>query len=75
VSVNPARSTGPALFVGGWALEQLWLFWVVPIAGALAGGVLYRTLFERKIAEGTPPEANVQTAQGHRARAHEAHAH
>ena len=39
-SVNPARSTGPALFVGGWALSQLWLFWVAPIAGAaLAGGV------------------------------------
>jgi aquaporin Z len=39
-SVNPARSTGPALFVGGWALEQLWLFWVAPIAGALAAGFL-----------------------------------
>ena len=39
-SVNPARSTGPALFVGGWALEQLWLFWLAPIVGAvLAGGV------------------------------------
>jgi aquaporin Z len=38
LSVNPARSTGPALFVGGWALEQLWLFWVAPIAGALAAG-------------------------------------
>lgn len=75
VSVNPARSTGPALFAGGWALEQLWLFWVVPIAGALTGGVLYRALFERKLAQGTPPEANVQTAQGHRTRAREAHAH
>jgi aquaporin Z len=40
LSVNPARSTGPALFVGGWALEQLWLFWVAPIAGALAAGFL-----------------------------------
>jgi aquaporin Z len=39
-SVNPARSTGPALFVGGWALAQLWLFWVAPIAGACAAGVL-----------------------------------
>ena len=37
-SVNPARSTGPALFVGGWALAQLWVFWVAPIAGALAAG-------------------------------------
>ena len=45
-SVNPARSTGPALFVGGWALEQLWLFWVAPILGALAGGALHRFLFE-----------------------------
>jgi len=43
-SVNPARSTGPALFVGGWALGQLWLFWVAPIVGAVAGGLLYRTL-------------------------------
>lgn len=40
-SVNPARSTGPALFVGGWALDQLWLFWVAPIAGALIAGVIY----------------------------------
>ncbi|KLN59129.1 porin [Kiloniella spongiae] len=41
-SVNPARSTGPALFVGGWALEQLWLFWVAPLLGALAAGFSYR---------------------------------
>jgi aquaporin Z len=41
-SVNPARSTGPAAFVGGWALEQLWLFWAAPLAGALAGALLYR---------------------------------
>jgi len=44
-SVNPARSTGPALFVGGWALQQLWLFWVVPLVGGLVGGGLYRFLF------------------------------
>jgi len=43
-SVNPARSTGPALFVGGWALSQLWLFWVAPIAGAIAAGFAYRWL-------------------------------
>jgi len=43
-SVNPARSTGPALFVGGWALEQLWLFWLAPFVGALAGGFFYRWL-------------------------------
>jgi aquaporin Z len=41
-SVNPARSTGPAIFAGGWALEQLWLFWVAPIVGALIGGAVYR---------------------------------
>jgi aquaporin Z len=44
--VNPARSTGPALFVGGWAVEQLWLFWAAPIAGALLAGAVFRTLFE-----------------------------
>ncbi len=43
-SVNPARSTGPALFVGGWALAQLWLFWVAPIAGAALGGAAYRAV-------------------------------
>ncbi len=42
VSVNPARSTGPAVFVGDWAIEQLWLFWVAPIAGALIAGLGYR---------------------------------
>ncbi|MFV0926761.1 aquaporin Z [Pseudomonas palmensis] len=44
-SVNPARSTGPALFVGGWALHQLWLFWVAPLIGSVIGGALYRGLF------------------------------
>ena len=43
-SVNPARSTGPAIFVGGWALAQLWLFWVAPIIGATLAGVVYRWL-------------------------------
>ena len=43
-SVNPARSTGPALFVGGWALAQLWLFWVAPLIGGAVGGFLYRWL-------------------------------
>ena len=41
-SVNPARSTGPAIFVGGWALAQLWLFWAAPLLGALAGGAVTR---------------------------------
>ena len=40
-SVNPARSTGPALFVGGWAVEQLWLFWLAPIVGAAIAGIVY----------------------------------
>ena len=43
-SVNPARSTGPALFVGGWALGQLWLFWLAPIVGAALAGFFYRWL-------------------------------
>src|SRR6202789_4578435 len=41
LSVNPARSTGPALFVGGWAVGQLWLFWIAPIAGAAIAGIVY----------------------------------
>jgi aquaporin Z len=45
VSVNPARSTGPALFVGDWALSQLWLFWLAPIAGAVLAGIAYPLLF------------------------------
>ena len=44
-SVNPARSTGPALFVGGWALQQLWLFWAAPIVGALLAGWFSRVIF------------------------------
>ena len=44
LSVNPARSTGPALFVGGWALAQLWLFWVAPIIGAAVAGFAYTWL-------------------------------
>ena len=43
-SVNPARSTGPALFVGGWAVQQLWLFWLAPIVGAAIAGILYRAI-------------------------------
>jgi aquaporin Z len=43
-SVNPARSTGPAIFVGGWAVQQLWLFWVAPIAGAILAGLVYSPL-------------------------------
>ena len=47
-SVNPARSTGPALFVGGWAIQQLWVFWVAPILGAAIAGVVYRWLGNEK---------------------------
>lgn len=46
LSVNPARSTGPAVFVQGWALAQLWLFWVAPVIGAVVAGLLYRNCFE-----------------------------
>jgi aquaporin Z len=46
LSVNPARSTGPAIFVGGWALEQLWLFWLAPIAGAVLAGLVGAWLHE-----------------------------
>ena len=52
-SVNPARSTGPAIFVGGWALSQLWLFWVAPIAGALLAGIAYRWLFGDDASQGS----------------------
>ena len=51
VSVNPARSTGPALVVGGWALQQLWLFWLAPILGGIAGGLLYRITVDEPAAE------------------------
>ena len=46
LSVNPARSTGPAVFVGGWALQQLWFFWVAPLVGAVMAGLIYPALFE-----------------------------
>lgn len=46
-SVNPARSTGPALMVGGLALQQLWLFWIAPVAGAILAGITYRTVFDK----------------------------
>ncbi len=57
LSVNPARSTAPALFVGGWALEQLWLFWVAPIIGACLAGLAYYAFAEEK-----RPEARRATA-------------
>ena len=48
LSVNPARSTGPAVFVGGWAVQQLWLFWLAPITGAVIAGIAYSTVFEQQ---------------------------
>ena len=48
LSVNPARSTGPAVFVGGWALEQLWMFWLAPIIGAAVAGIAYNGLAHEK---------------------------
>ena len=56
-SVNPARSTGPAIFVGGWAVGQLWLFWVAPIIGAALAGLIYSLLF----AQG--PQKTVRAAE------------
>jgi aquaporin Z len=47
-SVNPARSTGPALFVGGAAVDQLWMFWVAPILGAVIAGVIYPLIAESR---------------------------
>ncbi len=55
LSVNPARSTGPAVFVGGWALAQLWLFWVAPIAGAVVAGKVYPALAgDQDLSPGAP---------------------
>ncbi len=54
LSVNPARSTGPAIFVGGWALSQLWLFWVAPLLGGGLGGIVYVMLFEPKKTKPAP---------------------
>ena len=59
-SVNPARSTGPALFVGGWAIQQLWLFWIAPIVGAAIAGVAYEALAKE------PEAAKVRAAAGSR---------
>lgn len=51
LSVNPARSTGPALFVGGWAIQQLWLFWLAPIVGAALAGIVYPIMAGRDTAK------------------------
>jgi aquaporin Z len=56
LSVNPARSTGPAIFAGGWALQQLWMFWVAPLIGGALGGGIYGMLFSEA------PEPTVRDA-------------
>jgi aquaporin Z len=61
-SVNPARSTGPALFVGGWAVRQLWLFWVAPIAGAILAGAVHRFVMRESAIEETPVLASTVTS-------------
>jgi aquaporin Z len=66
LSVNPARSTGPAVFAGGWALTQLWMFWVAPLIGGALGGIVYSTLFGSKgktieALEAAPPVARKVT--------------
>jgi aquaporin Z len=58
-SVNPARSTAPALFVGGWTLDQLWLFWLAPIAGATLAGLVYPALLGRVVAAGPIPRTKL----------------
>jgi len=64
LSVNPARSTGPAVFVGGWALEQLWLFWVAPIVGAALAGIVYPALAGE--AQPEPSQAAAASGSGRR---------
>ena len=54
-SVNPARSTATAVFVGGWALQQPWMFWIAPIVGAAVGGLIYRTLEAPSTVDRLPP--------------------
>jgi aquaporin Z len=64
LSVNPARSTGPAIFAGGWAIAQLWLFWVAPIIGGTLGGVLYAAIFESGTTVAQTPVPIKSTAAG-----------
>jgi aquaporin Z len=61
-SVNPVRSTGPALFAVGWALQQLWLFWVAPMLGAAAAGIAYTALASEPAAPQVKVAAVAKTA-------------
>jgi len=62
LSVNPARSTGPAVLVGAWAIEQLWLFWVAPLVGAALAGIAYPALAEESAEQSSKPAAHRATA-------------
>ena len=64
--MNPVRSTAPAIFVGGWAIEQLWLFWVAPIIGAAVAGLAYRFVLEGDVAQ--PPITGAVKFASHRRR-------
>lgn len=59
-SVNPARSTSQALFAGGWAIDQLWLFWLAPIAGAILAGVVYKFICPEPVVTVVPPQSPEQ---------------
>ena len=64
-SINPARSTGPALFVGGWALAQLWMFWVGPLLGAVLAGLAARVLEPEQLGrKGLGPPGSDEQAEG-----------
>lgn len=60
LSVNPARSTGPAIFVMDWAIAQLWMFWVAPMIGAIFGGLIYRTVFDAEPTTSDRPSASTR---------------
>jgi len=64
-SVNPARSTATAVFVGGWALQQVWLFWLAPIAGAAVAGFTYKALLEDPLVEEPPVTGRARAAEAH----------
>lgn len=63
-SVNPARSTATAVFVGGWAVQQLWLFWVAPIVGGMVAGLVYKAFFEEEQAATSKERVEVREAIG-----------
>ena len=64
--MNPARSTGVALYVGGWAVRQLWLFWIAPVAGALLGAAVYRFIANEERSSFASPAATTWTNASHK---------